>query len=160
MFKMSMNVCPDDILWSAEHCVTKLGMMMQPYEPVCNCNAEKNCSIFKKSRSQEGLIIKILLFLLHFLNCWFFGNQAWSDGILITIVEGVLWEKKERIIAFKVKITALVQNLNDCLSSGYLLSHQTFCYQTWYSDTSSWIEVSCKKTGLVSSRSRSQCYYY
>ena len=29
------------------------------------------------------------------------------------------------------------------------------CYQTWYSDALSWAEVSCKKIGLLFSRSRS-----
>ena len=38
----------------------------------------------------------------------------------------------------------------------YLLNHQTFCFQTWYCDTSLWVDVSCKKIDLLFSRSRSQ----
>ena len=32
-FKMSVNVCLDDIFWITEHFVTKFGMVMQHYEP-------------------------------------------------------------------------------------------------------------------------------
>ena len=38
-FKMSVNVCPDDIFWITEHFVTNFGMVMQHYEP--DCHAEK-----------------------------------------------------------------------------------------------------------------------
>ena len=34
-FKMSMNVCPDDIFWIAEPFTAKLGMVMHHYEPDC-----------------------------------------------------------------------------------------------------------------------------
>ena len=42
-----------------------------------------------------------------------------------------------------------------CLSRWYLLAQQTFCFQTWYCDASSWVWVSCKKTDLLFWRSRS-----
>ena len=44
----------------------------------------------------------------------------------------------------------------ECLSRQYLLNHQTFYYQTWYGDASAWVGVSCKKSVLLSWRSRSQ----
>ena len=34
-FKMSVNVCPNDIFWIAEPFTTKLGMVMHHYEPDC-----------------------------------------------------------------------------------------------------------------------------
>ena len=34
-FKMSVNVCPDDIFWILEHFVTKLGVVMQHHKPEC-----------------------------------------------------------------------------------------------------------------------------
>ena len=34
-FKMSVNVCSDDIFWTTEPFVTKLGMVMQQHEPEC-----------------------------------------------------------------------------------------------------------------------------
>ena len=45
------------------------------------------------------------------------------------------------------------------LSSWYLLNHQTFSYQTWYCDASSWARVSCKKIGLLFLRSRWQQWF-
>ena len=53
-FKMSVTVCPDNIFRTAEHFVTKLGMMMQHHEP--ECHAEKNCLLSSRSRSKRGLI--------------------------------------------------------------------------------------------------------
>ena len=34
-FKMSMNICPDDIFWIAEPFTAKLGMVMHYEEPDC-----------------------------------------------------------------------------------------------------------------------------
>ena len=36
-------------------------------------------AIFKVKVTARAHMIKIWLFLLHFLNCWFLGNQTWSD---------------------------------------------------------------------------------
>ena len=47
-FKMSMNVSTDDFFWTTEHFVTKLGVVMQHYEP--ECHLEKNCLLFSRSR--------------------------------------------------------------------------------------------------------------
>ena len=38
---------------------------------------------------------------------------------------------KNWIAVLKVKVITKDQNVNERLS-GYLLNHQTFCYQTWY----------------------------
>ena len=46
------------------------------------------------------------------------------------------------ITALKVKVTAKVQNVSECLSGWYLLNHTTFCYQDWYGDAASWARVS------------------
>ena len=35
-FKMSVNVCPDDIFWTTEHFVTKLGVVMQHHKQECS----------------------------------------------------------------------------------------------------------------------------
>ena len=149
-FKMSVNVCSDGIFWTTEHFVTKLGTVMQYYEPECcaeklvhcrecqghsepECPIEKwdycvqgqghskgekclwmfvqmissepqnillpnmvwLCSIIGQSVMQKNwftlfnvkvtgraYIIKIWLFLLYLLNCWFVCNQAWFDSLL------------------------------------------------------------------------------
>ena len=49
-----------------------------------------------------------------------------------------------------------IQNVSKCLSKWYLLNRWTFYYQTWYGDASLWARLSFKKTGLLSSRSRSR----
>ena len=78
-FKMSVNVCPGDIFWITEHFVTKFGMVMQ-YHQKKKCHAEifvVAVAIFKVKVTARAHIIKILLFVLYFLNCWFLGNQTW-----------------------------------------------------------------------------------
>ena len=49
------------------------------------------------------------------------------------------------ITMFKVKITAKIQNVSECLSGWYLMNHRTFCNQTWYGGATSWARVSCGK---------------
>ena len=46
----SVNVCLDDIFWTAEHFVTKLGMVMQHDEP--ECHVEKDGFLSSRSRLQ------------------------------------------------------------------------------------------------------------
>ena len=40
-FKISVNVCPDDIVCITEHFVTKFGNVMQHHEPECQVEKEK-----------------------------------------------------------------------------------------------------------------------
>ena len=46
---------------------------------------------------------------------------------------------------FKVKVTAKVQNVSECLSGSYLLDRRTSCYQTWYGDAARGARVPCRK---------------
>ena len=76
-FKMSVNVCPDDIFRIAKHFVTTFGMVMQHHEP-------ESCRLFvvaiiKIKVTARAHVMKIWLFLQYYLNCWFLGNQTWSD---------------------------------------------------------------------------------
>ena len=100
-FKMSVNVCSDGIFWTTEHFVTKLGTVMQYYEP--ECCAEK---------------------LVHCLQC-----QGHSEGLNTS----------------KILLCPL-----------YLLNCRSVCYQTWFGSIASKAGVSCRKMGLLCSRSRSQ----
>ena len=75
---MSVNICPGDIFWTTKHFVTKLGMVMLQIEPECHAK-QKLFAVFKVTVTARAHIIKILLWLLYLLNCWFFGNQSWSD---------------------------------------------------------------------------------
>ena len=134
MFKMSVNVCPHDILKTAKHFVTKLDILMHHHEPQSHAKL-----LFSRSRSQEGLIwskcmtvssasSELPILLLLNLDSWY-----------IIIGQSVLW--RNWIAMFKVKVRAKLHNVNECLSRHYLLNCWTFYYQTF---------------GWLSSRSRSQ----
>ena len=69
------------------------------------------------------------------------------------INQSVLW--RIWIVVFKVKVTAKLHNVIDCLSRWCLLKHWTFYFWTWYSDASFWARLSFKKICLLSSSSRS-----
>ena len=45
---MSINICLNDIFWTAEHFATKRGIVMQHHEP--------ECLLSSRSKSYEGLI--------------------------------------------------------------------------------------------------------
>ena len=52
-------------------------------------------------------------------------------------------KKKEGITAFKVKVTAKVQNVSECMSGSDFFNHRTFCNQIWYGDAAPRATVSC-----------------
>ena len=76
-------------------------------------------------------------------------NLVWWCSI---ISQSVLW--KIGLLQSRSRLQQRVQC--QCLSRWYLLNQQTFCYQTWHFDASSWARVSCKEVGLLFLRSRSQ----
>ena len=49
---MSLNICLDDIFRTTEHFVTKLGMVMQHYEP--ECHVQKELFAVVKVKVTEG----------------------------------------------------------------------------------------------------------
>ena len=85
---------------------------------------------------------ELLILLLQNLVWWY-----------IIVSQSVLW--RNCIAVFKVKVTAKLQNVNDCLSR-CLLNCQTLYYQTWYSSASAWAKLSLRNIDLLSSRSRSK----
>ena len=58
-FKMSMNVCPDDIFQIAEPFTTKLGMVMHHYKPDC-FSKRMVCCLQDQVHSLGTYIIKIM----------------------------------------------------------------------------------------------------
>ena len=52
-FKIVVNVCLDDILWTTEHFVTKPGMVMQRHKP--ECHAQKLVHCLQCQGHSEGL---------------------------------------------------------------------------------------------------------
>ena len=127
--KMFINVCLDDIFWITEHFVAKRGMVMQHHKPEC---LQKNWfTVFNVKVITRACIIKTSLFLSSKLLVRLQPNLVWQHSI---ISQSVLWENG--ITAFKVKVTAKVQNVSECLSGWCLLNRRTFCYETWCSITS------------------------
>ena len=78
--KLSVNVYRDGIFWTTEHFVTKLGTVMQYYEP--ECCAEKLVHCLQCQGHSEGLnTSKILLCPLYLLNCRSVCYQTWFGSI-------------------------------------------------------------------------------
>ena len=112
------------------------------------CVIQKNWfNIFNVKVTLRGYIIKIWLFLRYLLNCRSVCNQTWFVSAA-SEAKSVLW--KNWVTAFKVKVTAKVQNVSECLSKWYLLNCWTFYNQIWHDDASSWARLSYKKIGLLS----------
>ena len=44
---MLINVCPDDIFWTAELFVTKIGLMMHHHEPECVVKKKERITVVK-----------------------------------------------------------------------------------------------------------------
>ena len=116
-------------------------------------------AIFKVKITARTHMIKLWLFTLYFFNCWFLGNQTWSND---TSSEARVSYKKKRLLhsgsrsQWRVKMLMFVQMIAIKLFLFcFMLNHQTFCFQTWYCDSSLWVRVSCKKIDLLFSRSRS-----
>ena len=113
----------------------------------CIIMRQKNLlTIFIVKVTRRADIIKTWLFLIKItslLICWYICYQTWFDS---TESEAKVTCEKNWVTAFKVKVTAKVQNVSECLSRLYFLTHWTFCYQTWYVHTALWVRVPCRKT--------------
>ena len=128
-FKMSLNVCSDDIFWIVTYFVTKLGMVVQHHKP--ECHAEKKCLLSTRSRSQRGLICS-KYYSFYYIFC-IADSLATKRGLMVHHQKLECLGKK-LITVFKVKVTGKVQNVNECLSRWYLLNRHTFFYQTCYGE--------------------------
>ena len=139
--------CPLNIFWTAHHlfffflpnCVWWCIRMRW-----CVMRGKKWFTIVNVNVTASAYIIKIWLFLLYLLNCWSVCNQTWF--VRTASYAGASCGRNE-ITAFKVKVTAKVQIVSECLFEQYLLNHITFCYQTWYANAASWAGFSCRKKG-------------
>ena len=69
---MSMNVCPHDIFWTAEHLVTKLGIVMQHHEPGCHAWG-KLFAIFQIWSKYDSF----------YSICWTVDSLAIKHGLII-----------------------------------------------------------------------------
>ena len=151
-FKMSVNVCPDDIFWITEHFVTKFGMVMQHHEPECRAElVVVVVAIFKVKVTARVHMIKIWLSLLYFSKLLI----LWQPNLVwwyIIISHCVLWEK---IWISSFKITAAMKGQMSLFVGMISSKPPSIFFQTWYCDASLWVGVSCKKIDLLFSRSKS-----
>ena len=92
--KMSVNVCPDGIFWNAEPFTTKLGMLMQHYEP--NCLSERLVCCLQGQGHRYGSIIKICLF------------NILSELLILLQLNLVLWFIIIRVIVLRKEWIALL----------------------------------------------------
>ena len=69
------------IFWTVDSLATKVGMVMQHHEPDSCGHFKFFLLFFNVKVTARAHMIKIWLFLLCLLNCWFFGNLTWSDYI-------------------------------------------------------------------------------
>ena len=157
-FKMSVNVCSDNIFWTAEHFVTKLGIVMQHHEPVL-CRILLLLLLLSSatmSRSQQGLIWSEYDSVCY--SFWSVHSSATKRDSLATKLGLMIphrkpYEKKKDY-TLKVKVTAKGQNVSVCPDGIFELP----CI--WLTNlvrgASSWARALCQKIGVLFSRLRSQ----
>ena len=141
-FKMSVNVCPDDIfsmclivsalylLNCSTTFVIKLGVVMYYHEAMCH--AEKLVHYFQCQGHSEGLTKQNMTISTISSTVPFATKLS-----LIVLHHKPECPVENWITAFRAKATAVIQNVNECLSGWYLLNHRTFCYQIWCCDAAS-----------------------
>ena len=147
---MSVTVCPDDIVWTAEHFVTKLGIVMKHHEPVCQVG--NNCLLSSRSRSQRGRIwSKYDSFYYIF---WTVDSLATKLGLMIhhhkpeCLVKNIGLLHSRSRSQWMVKMSIFVQMISAKLPNILLPNLVLWCINMSQS--------ACKKIGLLFSRSRSQ----
>ena len=79
--KMSENVCPDDIFWSAEHFVTNLGSVCVHHHEL-ERHAKRLFCYFQDQGHSKVLYDQNMTVLLYLLNCWSFCCQTWFGSTL------------------------------------------------------------------------------
>ena len=129
--------------------LTKFGMGVYYHEVMCHVNKLVHyiqCQC-ESLYNQNQTIFTISSTLLVHLQ----PNMVWWYSI---ISQSVLWENG--ITVLKVKATAKVQNVCECLSGQYPLNHRTFFHHTRYGYAALLAKVSCRKIASLCSMSRSQ----
>ena len=145
-FKMSVNVCSDDIFESLNFLLPNLVwwcvIMSQIVSP------KDWCAVFKVTVIVKDHVFKIWLSnVLSELWILLQLNLGWWH----IIIRWIVCEKIGLLCWGQVKVIRKVKNFSECPSGRYLFTCWTFCNQTWYGGVSRWARMSCKKIGLLSS---------
>ena len=140
LYSLLPNILSPNLAW---WCIMSQSVMQRDWFATFNLKVTARTLMIKIW--QILLSSELLILLLANLIWWY---------VIITSHLGVLY--RNWIAVFKVKVTAELQNVSECLLRWYFLNHRTFYYQNWCCDASSWARVSFKKIDFLSSRSRSQ----
>ena len=136
--KMLVNVCLDNYLLNHRMICHQTWYGYAALWAKASCR--KTGSLYSMLRSQRGLIYSKYDYF-----CCIFLTAGWFATKLGLVVQHYKlecpFEKWDYCV--KVKVTAKVQNVSECLSRWYFLNYRTFCYQIWYGEVASWARVSC-----------------
>ena len=127
-FKVSVSICPDNIFWTTEHLVTRLGMMMQHCEP--ECHAKEICLPSLRSRSQWGLIGSNYFF--HYI-FWTADSSAAELGLMIHHHQPECLVKKKELLYLRsrsqrrVEMFMFVQVISSKVPNILLLNLVLWC---------------------------------
>ena len=142
MFKMLVDVCPNNIFWTTEHFVTKPVMVMQHHKP--ECSVEKWDYCIQGQGHSKASKCQWMFFLMIFSLCvrlcphniswtaepFFLPNMVWW---YITTKQCVLW--KNWFTIFNVKVTAWAYIIEIWPFLLYLLNCWSVCNQTSFYST-------------------------
>ena len=111
-FKISVNVCPDDIFWTTKHFCYQMWSGDAASWAKVSCRRKQNCYLQGQGHSkgwydQNMTLLAVSSELLNLQQ----PNLVWW---YIIVSQSVLLKNKKRITAFKVKVTAEGQNVNVC----------------------------------------------
>ena len=113
---MSVNVCLDDIFWTAEHFVTKLGMVIQHCDP--DCHAEKELSAVFKVKVMASAHYDQKMDLPAITSELLIPGQPNLVWWYIIIFQSALWKKKNEWLhsrsrsQWRVKMSVFVQMIS------------------------------------------------
>ena len=118
----NVSVCPDDIFFTAEHFVTKLGSVMYHHEP--ECMQKDWFAIFK---------VKVIAYNQNYDSfcyiCWTADPFATKLDLMVHCHKSECFMEKWECCV-QGQGHSKFQNFNECFSRWYLLNHWTFYYQT------------------------------
>ena len=134
---MSVNVCLDESFWTAE-----LFFLFFFPNLVWWCSIMSQSTMWKKKFAIFKVNVTARAHVIEDDSCyyvfWTVDSLATKLGLMIHIIGQSDFSK---LLHSRSSAGSECQ----CLFRWYLLNHQTFCYQTWYCDASSWADVHAEK---------------
>ena len=136
-FKMSLNVCPDNIFLTVAPLTTKLGVVMHHHEP--DCLSKRLVWCLQSKGHREGSYNQNGTFKYIFWTADIFATKLCLMAHHHKL--DCLVKQRDCSVVFNVTVTGNVLNSSECSSGRYVFNCWTFCNHTWYDDASSWARV-------------------